>query len=94
MRPTWAWWARPAADRVVREVCGAAGLRADRHRRVPPAHSVHAAKPENVFAVKRNAQGKTQVQALTEHTELDALRDYLGQEGSLGEYWRTFGLES
>jgi hypothetical protein len=47
-----------------------------------------------VFAVKRNAQGKTQVQALTEHTELDALRDYLGQEGSLGEYWRTFGLES
>jgi len=53
--------------------------------------------PENVFAVKRTARGKTTVRGLTEGTsqkDMIALRDYLRTEGSLGEYWRTFGLES
>jgi len=56
-----------------------------------------AVQPENVFAVKRDAQGKTQVRALAQGTaekDLAALREYLSQEGSLREYWRTFGLES
>jgi len=54
-------------------------------------------QPENVFAVKRTARGKTTVRALTEtasQKELAALREYLATEGSLGDYWRTFGLES
>jgi ABC-type uncharacterized transport system ATPase subunit len=54
-------------------------------------------RPENVFAVKRTARGKTTVRGLTQGTsakELTALREYLRTEGSLGEYWRTFGFDS
>lgn len=53
-------------------------------------------QPENVFAVKRTARGKTTVRGLTQGAsakELTALREYLRTQGSLGEYWRTFGLE-
>ncbi len=54
-------------------------------------------QPENVFAVKRTTRGKTTVRGLTQGTsakELTVLREYLRTEGSLGEYWRTFGLDS
>lgn len=54
-------------------------------------------QPQNVFAVKLDARGQTQVRALTESAtakEMLALRAYLKTEGSLGEYWRTFGLEA
>ena len=54
-------------------------------------------RPENVFAVTRNAQGKTVVNGLMDGAsakKLADLKDYLRTEGSLGEYWRTFGLES
>jgi predicted ATPase len=54
-------------------------------------------QPENVFAVKLDARGRTTVRAFTESQsakELAALRAYLRTEGSLGEYGRTFGLES
>jgi len=56
-----------------------------------------AVQPENVFAVKRDARGTTAVRALTAGTaekDLAALREYLSREGSLGEYWRTFGFPS
>jgi hypothetical protein len=54
-------------------------------------------QPENVFAVTRGSRGKTAVRALADGysaQEMAALREYLRTEGSLGEYWRHFGLES
>jgi ABC-type branched-subunit amino acid transport system ATPase component len=56
-----------------------------------------AVEPEHVFVVARTARGKTTVRGLAEDysaKDLASLREYLRNEGSLGEYWRTFGLES
>jgi predicted ATP-dependent endonuclease of OLD family len=53
-------------------------------------------EPHHVYKVVRDNETGTQVSHITEkmsEKELGALKDYLEQEGNLGEYWKHGGLE-
>jgi len=53
-------------------------------------------KPENVFKVKWASKDGTKIsniEKLMSRKDLLALREYLENEGNLGEYWRSGGLE-
>lgn len=52
---------------------------------------------DSVFSVKRDLKAGTVVNSITKRMrkkELNALKDYLSNEGSLGEYWKHGDLEN